>query len=59
MIARPSTTRRRVTAVDPCRSFASILTALTEQLKQHHEKIYEVEIERQRAEHGLLVCDIA
>src|ERR1700730_4717633 len=56
-IARPSTIRKRAIAVDPLRVVASILSALTEQLKQHHEKIYEVEIERQRTEHCLLTCD--
>src|ERR1700694_2168822 len=35
-------------------ALASILPALTEQLKQQHEQIYEVEIERQRTEHGFL-----
>src|SRR6195256_132836 len=39
------------------RAIASTLSALTEQLKQQHEKIYEVEIERQRTEHCLLACD--
>jgi hypothetical protein len=55
-IARPSTIRKRAIAVDPLRVVASILSALTQQLKQHHEKIYEVEIERQRTEYCLLSC---
>src|SRR5882757_5270418 len=39
------------------RILASILPALTEQLKQQHEEIYEIEIERQRTHHGLLAGD--
>jgi hypothetical protein len=38
---------------------ASILAALAEQLKQHREKIDEVEIERQRTEHGFLASGIS
>jgi hypothetical protein len=53
-IATPSTIRKRAIAVEIA---ASILSALTEQLKQYHEKIYEVEIERERAEHRLFACD--
>jgi hypothetical protein len=36
---------------------ASIFPALAEQLQQHHEKIYEVEIERERTEHRFLIRD--
>src|SRR4051812_5738221 len=35
----------------------SILSALAKQLKQHHEEIYKVEVERQCTEHCLLACD--
>src|ERR1700716_4520798 len=41
------------------RVIASTLSALTEQLKQQHEKIYEVERERQRTAHCLLTCDFS
>src|ERR1700733_14717079 len=34
---------------------ASILPALTEQLKQQHEEIYEIEIKRQCTQHRFLV----
>src|SRR3984893_6327360 len=36
---------------------ASVLRALAEQLQQHHEKIYEVEVERERTEHRFLIRD--
>jgi hypothetical protein len=39
--------------------FASILSALAEQLKQHREEIYEVEIESQRTEHRLFIRDFS
>jgi hypothetical protein len=39
--------------------FASILSAPAEQLKQHREAIYEVEIESQRTEHRLFICDFS
>src|SRR5258708_32505529 len=41
----------------PSRMLASILPALTKQLKQQHEEIYEIEIKRQRTEHRLLAGD--
>src|ERR1700704_838783 len=50
--------RTRAIAVHPC-AIPSIVAALTEQLEEDHEKIYEIEIERQRAEHGLLAGDIS
>src|SRR3984957_16120289 len=40
-------------------SLASIIPALAEQLQQHHEKIDEVEIKRQRTHHRLLVCNFS
>src|SRR3979409_2424818 len=58
-ITRPSTIRKRAIAISPSRVLASILPALTEQLKQHHEQINEVEIERQRTKHCLLICDFS
>src|SRR3977135_4287041 len=57
-ITRPRTIRTRAIAVHPC-AIPSIVAALTEQLEEDHEKIYEIEIERQRAEHGLLAGDIS
>src|SRR3984885_3665976 len=38
---------------------ASTIPALAEQLQQHHEKIDEVEVERQRTLHRLLVSDFS
>src|ERR1700704_5297366 len=50
--------RTRAIAVHPC-ALPSIVAALTEQLEEDHEEIYEIEIERQRAEYGLLAGDIS
>src|ERR1700737_435778 len=54
----PSVIRTRAIAVNPREIVRSIVSALTEQLKQHHEQIYEIEIERQRPKHRLLACDL-
>src|SRR3984957_10581230 len=45
--------------VQPLESLASIIPALAEQLQQHHEKIDEIEVERQRTHHRLLVSDFS
>src|ERR1700719_3917650 len=45
--------------VQPLGSLASIIPALAEQLQQHHEKIDEIEVERQRTHHRLLVSDFS
>jgi hypothetical protein len=45
--------------IQPLGSLASIIPALAEQLQQHHEKIDEIEVERQRTHHRLLVCDFS
>src|SRR6202040_1332200 len=43
----------------PLGSLASIIPALAEQLQQQHEKIDEIEVERKRTHHRLLVCDFS
>src|SRR5258707_13099798 len=49
--------RVRAIAIDPWDFLSSIIPAVTEQLKEYHEEIYEIEIERQRPHHSLLACD--
>src|SRR3984957_14334064 len=43
----------------PLGSLASIIPALAEQLQQQHEKIDEIEVERKRTHHRLLVSDFS
>src|ERR1700722_15030008 len=54
--ARPESASSRSTSRIAC---VSIIPALAEQLQQHHEKIDEIEVERQRTHHRLLVSDFS